>query len=52
MGTQKVGKIRISHKRAREAFDYNPETGIVTWKIVPKYRSGKIKIDDRAGSLI
>lgn len=30
-------------------FDYNPETGILTWKVKPKY--GKVKIGDVAGCL-
>lgn len=49
--TQRVGKITISHKRAREAFDYDLDTGWVTWRIVPKHRRSVIKLGDRAGSL-
>ena len=49
MATQKVGKIRSSHKRVREVFDYDSDTGIVTWKIQPKHRAGVIKVGDRAG---
>lgn len=50
MTTQAVGKIFLSHKRVRELLDYNPRTGWMTWKVVPKYRSGVIKVGDRAGS--
>ena|ERR1035437_9353743 len=47
--TQKVGKMLVTQARAREAFYYNPETGWITWKTVPKYRVGFIKQGDRAG---
>lgn len=39
----------LTHDRVREALSYDPLTGILTWRIKPKFT--KIKVGDRAGSI-
>jgi hypothetical protein len=38
MGTQKVGKILVSHEYVLEYYSYDPNTGILIWKKSPKYK--------------
>ena len=38
----------MNYESAKEHFDYNPETGVLTWRVSPRYRT---KIGDVAGSM-
>lgn len=50
MAKKRLRKISISWERAREIFDYNPITGIVTWKNPIRKRGPRINPGDRAGT--
>ena len=45
-----IDKIKLTHKRLKSILDYNPNTGMFKWKVLPK-KSTRNKIGCYAGCL-
>ena len=40
-----IDKIKLTHKRLKSILDYNPNTGMFKWKVLPK-KSTRNKITE------
>lgn len=49
MSRHTEGRERFTEACLHAALSYDRRTGVFRWKIVPKYRGGRIKVGDEAG---